>query len=81
MRTIPSHLAGYYRSIISVKDCAQRLGLSRQRVRVLLGSRRLKGEKDNCNIWWVVWPLQLRLGQRGPKPAYLPAAQQCRKEA
>lgn len=51
---------------LSVVETARFLGVSPQRVRALLGARRLMAAKDEGGAWRVAWPLQLRAGRRGP---------------
>ena len=51
---------------VTVKKAAKWLGVSEQRVRVLLSSGRLSGAKDDRNIWRVQWPAEVSFGRRGP---------------
>lgn len=51
---------------VSVADAAKQFGVSERRVRSLLLSGRLKGEKNEVGHWLVQFPYIVQMGRRGP---------------
>ena len=59
-------------SYVTVKQAAQHLGISEQRVRTLLRSGHLLGYRVGPREWKVACPYVRRAGTRGPKRRKLP---------
>ena len=51
---------------VTVKEAAERFGISEARVRQLLRSGRMAGYRAGPREWRVAFPWSVRPGQRGP---------------
>ena len=60
---------------VTVKRAAEHLGISEQRVRVLLRSGRLSGYRTSPREWRVNIPYTVRPGKRGPRFGARPKGQ------
>lgn len=52
--------------LVTVAQVAKRLSISERRVRQLLSSGRMAGNKLESGRWLVIWPLHITAGKRGP---------------
>lgn len=52
--------------VVTVAEAAKQFGVSERRVRALLLSGRLKGEKNEAGHWLVLFPYTVQMGRRGP---------------
>jgi len=52
---------------VSVAYLAKHLGVSVQRVRVMLAQGRIVGRKAACGRWEIDFPPTIQFGSRGPK--------------
>lgn len=60
---------------LSVAEVALKLDCSTRRVRQLIADRRLMARKDDKGCWRVIYPLDMRMGRRGPRlGSFKPAA-------
>jgi hypothetical protein len=61
-------LRGGVMMLYELGHVARQLGVSSRRIRALLAQGRIKGHKDERNMWMVQLPCFVSPGRRGPAP-------------